>query len=207
MNRIKELLPEGDYKKLVEEFGLLAEFVAIHQNSDHTLRAEIGFKTSTLMPHSDTVPYVSANYPVYKNLLKKIKTDIAEIVKQKGKGKIKREKKDEKLADARLKQLGVTPRIYHFEKDTGPFTAITIADTRWSWDEMRRIIDFILSSVISRFEHERSSMMRQELRDRHIYGVAICDYRDQLNRQRGRTIAKGRLWKHLKPLEVEKENE
>ena len=106
-------------------------------------------------------------------------------------------KRDEKLVDSRLEKMGIEPRIYHFEVSVWPFRMITIANTRWNWGEVRRIIDFILANVVSRFEHERSTMMLQELRNRGIYGVAICEQRDQLNRQRGRTIAKGRLWKHL----------
>lgn len=36
------------------------------------------------------------------------------------------------------------------------------------------------------------------LRKRGIYGIAICDNRDQFSRKRGRIIAKGRLLKHLR---------
>lgn len=114
-------------------------------------------------------------------------------------------KKDEMLVDLRLKKMGIEPRIYHFAVSVWPFRVITIANTGWSWGAVRRIIDQIFVNVILRFEHERSTMMLQELRDRGIYGVSICEQRDQLNRQRGRTIAKGRLWKHLE--RMEKENE
>ena len=114
-------------------------------------------------------------------------------------------KKDEKLVDLRLKKMGIEPRIYHFAVSIWPFRMITIANPDWSWGAVMRIIDIILADVISRFEHNRSTMMLQELRDRGICGVAICEQRDQLNRQRGRTIAKGRLWKHLKMMEKENE--
>jgi hypothetical protein len=112
-------------------------------------------------------------------------------------------KRDEKLVDSRLEKMGIEPRIYHFKVSVWPFRAITIATTGWSWGAVRRIIDQILANVISRFEHERSTTLLQELRNRGIYGVSICEQRDQLNRQRGRTIAKGRLWKHLKRMEKE----
>jgi hypothetical protein len=112
-------------------------------------------------------------------------------------------KRDERLADSRLEKMGIEPRIYHFTVSIWPFRAITIANVEWSWGAVRRIIDYILADVVSRFEHERSTMMLRELRDRGIYGVSICEQRDQLNRQRGRTIAKGRLWKHLKRMQKE----
>jgi hypothetical protein len=107
-------------------------------------------------------------------------------------------KKDEIKADKRLKELGATPRIYHFEAGVRPFTAITIADNVLTWDGARRVLDNILPGLCLH-SHEKATRLREELRRRYIYGVAICDQRDQLNRQRGRTIAKGRLWKYLKP--------
>jgi hypothetical protein len=110
-------------------------------------------------------------------------------------------KKDEMLVDSRLNELGITPKIYHFDIPMYPFRTITVADTRWSWDELRRIIYAIATGPISKIVHGRSTLMMQELRDRRIFGVAICEHRDQLNRPRGRTIAKGRLWKHLKEKE------
>jgi hypothetical protein len=49
--------------------------------------------------------------------------------------------------------------------------------------------------------NQASYLLRNLAHNRHIYGVAICDRRDQFNRQRGRIIAKGRLLKHLKLIE------
>jgi hypothetical protein len=114
-------------------------------------------------------------------------------------------KRDEQLADSRLEKMGIAPSIYHFDVPVYPFRAITIADTQWGWDVVRKMIEGIVTGPVSKVIHERSTLMMQELHDRGIYGVAICDARDQLNRQRGRTIAKGRLWKHLK--RGQKENE
>ena len=114
-------------------------------------------------------------------------------------------KKDEKLVDSRLAKMGIAPRIYHFDIRVEPFTAISIAVTKRTWASTRLMLDDICGNVLTTIIHEKATRMRQELRERNIYGVAICDGRDSLNRQRGRTIAKGRLWKHLK--RMEKENE
>ena len=115
---------------------------------------------------------------------------------------MKMKKRDEKMADLRLKQLGVNPQIYHFEYRVEPFTAITIADNIMSWATVRGAIDDILSTILPCILHEKATRLREELEQWGIYGVSICDRRDQLNRQRGRTIAKGRLLKHLKQKEV-----
>ena len=106
-------------------------------------------------------------------------------------------KKDEKMADLGLIQLGVKPWIYHFEYRVEPFTAITIADNIMSWATVRETIDDILSTMLPCILHEKATRLRQELEQWGIYGVSICDSRDGFNRQRGRTIAKGRLLKHL----------
>lgn len=70
---------------------------------------------------------------------------------------------------------------------------IIVATTGWSWPELRELVYQKLrggSNVASR--------LLVSLQDEDIYGIAICDKRDQFNRQRGRIIAKGRLLKHLK---------
>jgi len=108
-------------------------------------------------------------------------------------------KKDERIADLGLKQIGVTPLIYHFESQVEPFTAITVADDILHWSSVRHSLNFILPTILPTVTHEKATRLRLELAQlRDIYGVSICDGRDQFNRQRGRTIAKGRLLKHLK---------
>lgn len=109
-------------------------------------------------------------------------------------------KNDEIEADYGLKQLGITPRIYVFEKNVEPFNAITIAEDRLTWAGVRRELDRILPHVRF-YPHERAIRLRRELHRKDIYGIAICDPREpNLNRRRGRTIAKGRLLKHLKKI-------
>lgn len=113
--------------------------------------------------------------------------------------------KIEKKLDNEFERLEVKPHIYHFTKGVAPFTAITIAEdyqpagSKRGWNSMRGAIDNV-------FEREYLWMRKccpatqfiKGLALMRIYGVAICDKRDQFNRQRGRIIAKGRLLKHLK---------
>lgn len=116
----------------------------------------------------------------------------------------KGKKKDEIDADRRLEQLGVMPRIYHFETHVEPFKAITIAEDRLTSAGVRRELDRILPHVRS-YPHEKATRLRKALREIDIYGVAICDSQEpDMNVTRGRTIAKGRLGKHLKKIGVRK---
>ena len=121
------------------------------------------------------------------------------------KGRTKMKKKDEMKVDLGLEQLGVYPLIYHFETAVSPFTAITIAEDAYCFESVRTRLDHILSFVLPACPHEKATKLREELVHEQIFGVAICDPRDQLNRQRGRTIAKGRLLKHHELLRKEQE--
>ena len=118
-------------------------------------------------------------------------------------GDIKMKTKLEKKLDEELAKMDVKSHVYHFTSDVRPFTGITIVDdcggSKRAWSNMRRAIDIV-------FEREYLYMQKccpatrfiQGLKLNHIYGVGICDKRDQFNRQRGRVIAKGRLLKYLK---------
>ena len=107
-------------------------------------------------------------------------------------------KKDEREADLGLKRLRITPRIYHFETHVEPFTAITVAEDILTWAGVRRELDIIFVHHLPFDQHEKATRLREMLREKGIWGVAFCDRRDTFNRQRGRTIAKGRLLKYLK---------
>lgn len=112
--------------------------------------------------------------------------------------KRKMKKKDEQIVDARLKQLGVTPRIYHFVKDVKSFNAITIVDDVCTWKQAKREIDSLLADEGSECWHGSSTLLKKKLCQRGIYGVAtFCGYQ-KFNRRIGRTIAKGKLAKYLK---------
>lgn len=104
-------------------------------------------------------------------------------------------KSAEKELDKEFKKIGVKPRIYHF-RDVYPFNCVTIAieDTRYNWKD--------LSESIWKFTDVHgfnpATHLLERLREfKDIYGVAICDRRDQYNRQEGRNRAKGRLLGHL----------
>lgn len=107
--------------------------------------------------------------------------------------------KIEQKLDTEFEKLKVTPRVFHFVKDILPFTALTIADERLTWFGAQSELTIAYSQT-SKFFFSYTRLL-DTLRKRDIYGVAICDKRDQFNRQRGRIIAKGRLLKHLKELE------
>ena len=101
---------------------------------------------------------------------------------------------------------GVKPRVYHFNdhsrKEGGnpsriwAFGGVTVA----THNPDRAVIESMV------LEEQRTCGIFYNaakdtiagLRKQGIYGVSICDWRDQFSRKRGRTIAKGRLLKHLK---------
>lgn len=111
-------------------------------------------------------------------------------------------KKDERMADEGLAKFLVKPKIYHYAINVNPFTAITIAAHGFSWDIGRKRIE---EALIELWKHKDNpapaTKTLRHLRAEGIYGVAICDYGDRFNSRRGRTIAKGRLLKHLKEME------
>jgi len=83
MNRIRELLYEDTYEKLRKTYGPLAEHVAIHQNPDNTLRGVIRFEVSTALPHTEGTPYLSATSQTYENILKRLKEEMLEMLREK----------------------------------------------------------------------------------------------------------------------------
>jgi len=108
--------------------------------------------------------------------------------------------KIEQKLNAALKELGIEARVYHFREDVEPFTAVTVVEDRLTWQGVRRELDnffhfHIPPKGIALPATQFLKFMRSPLRN--IYGVAICDNRDQFSRPQGRRIAKGRLLKHL----------
>ena len=105
-------------------------------------------------------------------------------------------KKNEREADLGLKQLRVTPRIYPIRQCIWPFAGVTIvtADRVGSFSAVKTMVQKkILMHTLN-----KATKTKKNLNDLGIFGVAICDVRHQCNKKRGRTIAKGRLLKHLK---------
>jgi len=107
----------------------------------------------------------------------------------------------ENRLDAEFKARGIKPYIYHITKDTIYFTGFTIVhDKRMTLSAL----DHLLSKVYAREELWElypitpATRLLTGLREQGIYGVAICNERDQYSKKRGRIIAKGRLLKHLR---------
>jgi hypothetical protein len=104
----------------------------------------------------------------------------------------------EQKLDAESERISVSLMIYHFRKDVGPFTSITIVtNSVRSWNRMRELLD---QYIFGFTPIPPASEALKVLRKLGIYGVTICDRCDTFNRQRGRIIAKGRLLKHLKEM-------
>lgn len=108
----------------------------------------------------------------------------------------------EKKLDEEFERFGTKPKIYHFVEGNihcTPFRAITVAtvDNLLSWKRLDEIIDEY-SLSLSRLTHSYATRMIHMLQANGIYGIAICDQRDQFNRQYGRVKAKGRLLQYLR---------
>ena len=109
----------------------------------------------------------------------------------------------EQKLDREFELMNVKPRVYHFLEEIIPFSAITICDVSGrSWQGMRQVLDISLTHELPSWKYYFPAIrVLIALHAREIYGVALCDYHDAFNRQRGRIIAKGRLLKHLKGIE------
>jgi hypothetical protein len=109
--------------------------------------------------------------------------------------------KTEIKLDKEFENLGIKPRVYHFT-DIPLFNAVTVAiDNRKqaSINSWEGVADYMRDCrIIVGREHNRATRFLEKMRRENFYGVAICDKRDQFNRQRGRIIAKGRLLKQLR---------
>ena len=98
--------------------------------------------------------------------------------------------------------MDVKVYVYHI-RDVKMFEGITIAteikQDMIALSQMIEGLDFrcrIKSMGVYRIKMP-AAWMRKELAKRGIHGVAICAYRDQFSRKRGRIIAKGRLLKAM----------
>lgn len=97
----------------------------------------------------------------------------------------------EKKLDEELEKMNVRPWIYHFT-DTYPYRAVTII-------MQRRQVHSLLSQMVKECcQYCNYKRIIQEMHYQGMYGIAICSFADEFNRERGRTIAKGRLLKYLK---------
>lgn len=109
------------------------------------------------------------------------------------------ESKDEIVVDKEFDTLGIKLRVYHFTKPIFSFNAITIVtnDETKTWKSIAEDIRECLKHI-AKYEFNKSTELLYEMGERDYHGIAVCDKRDNFNRQRGRTIAKGKLLKFLK---------
>ena len=118
--------------------------------------------------------------------------------------KSKQGKELEEELDKKFKELGIKPRVYHF-RDVVPFTAVTIVtdSDSWSWDDIANYVRDCTTRCM-KYQFNHATCLLQDLVSRDIYGVAICDSRDQFSHQEGRNWAKRRLLRHLKKVGANK---
>jgi hypothetical protein len=101
----------------------------------------------------------------------------------------------EKRLDREFEDMGVQTRTYHL-KEMWPFAGMTIVieDRECSFYTVLEMVQ----KAISMHTLNKATKTKKNLNDLGIFGVAICDIRDQYSKGRGRIIAKGRLWKEVK---------
>lgn len=111
--------------------------------------------------------------------------------------KSKTDKELEEELDKKFDEIGIKPRVFHF-RDVEPFNAVTIAtdDEIWNWNDLLGYIQDC--NRHASYPFNPATRLIQNLVSCGIYGVAICDSRDQFSRQEGRNWAKRRLLRHLK---------
>ena len=117
-------------------------------------------------------------------------------------------KAEEKL-DKAFERIGVKPLIYHFT-DVYLFRGVTVAtdNHKYTWKDIKKYIedDAWESRIVS--EYGRATHLIKKLQVKYdLYGVAICDKRDNFSRQEGRNRARGRLLQHLLKEERKCKNE
>ena len=99
-----------------------------------------------------------------------------------------------------FKLLGVKPHVCHIRpiRDVaGLPRAVTIASVDpiniESMQYAISAIEILYGRMGSKQSQSVASFMKQQLEADGCAGIAICDYRDQFSRKRGRLISEGRL--------------
>ena len=115
--------------------------------------------------------------------------------------KSKEGKELEEELDKEFERLGIKPRVYHF-RDVAPFNAITVVtDNIWNWNDIAAYIHDC-NRPCTKYQYNHATCLLHNLVSCDIYGVAICDSRDQFSYQEGRNWAKRRLLRHLKKMNL-----
>lgn len=103
----------------------------------------------------------------------------------------------EKRLDVAFEDMGVQTRTYHIREKQFliPFTGVTIVtDCKYAFKEVSGMVMEAMPS----FGLHMATRLKTTLESQDLYGIAICDTRDPYSKKRGRIIAKGRLFCHLK---------
>lgn len=110
--------------------------------------------------------------------------------------------KAEKNVEKAFEELGVKPYVYHIReygehrRRLSAFEAVTVATAiKRDPKELADMIGELDQKCESDYVCNPATWMRKQLADRGLFGIAICDGRDQFSRKRGRIIAEGRLLK------------
>lgn len=117
----------------------------------------------------------------------------------------------EEYLDEEYRLLRVTPYVCHIQplnQIPGRPRAVTIVTTyQINKEAVRRGLQSIETNHRRSgppYQQSLASYTKESLEMDGCAGVAVCDYRDQFNRQRGRIIAKGRLFKLLRKERAER---
>ena len=106
--------------------------------------------------------------------------------------------------DREFEVMDVKVYVYHV-RDVLMFEGITIAtETKQDMNALSQMVTALdMKCKIDSMCPDRqidapATWMRKELAKRGYHGVALCAYRDQFIRKRGRIIAKGRMLKYMR---------
>lgn len=104
----------------------------------------------------------------------------------------------EEELDKEFERMGIKLKTYHF-RDAAPFNGVTIVINNEDWTyniAARHIYDCI--RPCEALEHNISTCLLENLTKHGIYGVGICNERDQFSRLEGRNEAKRKLLRYIK---------
>ena len=112
--------------------------------------------------------------------------------------------------DREFKTMNAKVYVYHIRDGVKMFGGLTItteikqdmaALSQMIWELSHKCeIGALFTNPPNRIDAP-ATWMRKELAKRGYHGVALCAYRDQFSRKRGRIIAKGRLLKAIRQRE------
>ena len=100
--------------------------------------------------------------------------------------------------DKEFERMGIKVRTFHI-MDVTPLNGVTVVinNEDWNWNVVaRHVCDCIVPC--REYEHNIATCLLENLAKRGIFGVAICNERDQFSRIEGRNEAKRKLLRYIK---------